>query len=209
MKKLLVIAASLLIAVSAHAQFGVVAGMTSSRSNLKGITKDNVMDNVTQYHVGLTYKFNVLGKALAIQPSILYNVKGSEYNPFEKGGNDITAVDFKNGFLEIPVQLQLRLFGLGDLAHIYALAEPFVGYAISSTVTTGSVTEKMEWDNFSDKLEYGVGVGAGVELIKHVQVSVRYFWNLGGASNVSWENVKDAVTTKNASGIMASVALLF
>ena len=48
-----------------------------------------------------------------------------------------------------------------------------------------------------------------MELIKHVQVSVRYFWNLGGASNVSWENVKDAVTTKNASGIMASVALLF
>ena len=66
MKKLIVIVASLLVAVSAHAQLGVVAGVTSSKTDLN---VENVK-NATMYHVGLTYKMD-LG-IIAIQPSILY-----------------------------------------------------------------------------------------------------------------------------------------
>ena len=206
MKKLIVIVASLLIAASAHAQFGVVAGLTSSHSNLKSAYED--VDNVTQYHVGLTDKCGVLGKTLAIQPSLIYNVKGSKFEDI-KGVGD---VDFKNGFLEIPVQVQLRLFGLGDLAHVYAIAEPFVGCALSNNVTGTilgvSTSKSYKWENFGDRLEYGIGVGAGVELIKHVQVSVRYFWNLGDATGYLTQ-VQNALKSEKAAGIVASVALLF
>ena len=199
MKKLLVIVASLLVAVSAHAQFGVIAGVTSAHNNFSDAVKD--AGNVTQYHAGITYKFD-LG-LFAIQPSLIYNVKGSKLANFDGFG----TMEYKNGYLELPVQLQVGL-NLG-IARIYGIAEPFIGYAItnSTSITTGSVDFK--WEEVPNKLEYGVGVGAGIELIKHVQISARYFWNLGQAKNANWNDMKQAVSNQRASGIIASVALLF
>ena len=207
MKKLIVIVASLLVAVSAHAQLGVIAGITSAQTKFDNVDAAIAeAQNATQYHVGLTYKLG-LGNLLAIQPSIIYNVKGSKVSAV--GG--LGDFDFKSGYLEVPVQLQVGV-GLGDLARVYAIAEPFVGMAITETTVKGIVNDqKIEWDDFSDKLEYGFGVGAGVELIKHVQVCARYFWNMGGAKDakVNVNEVKDIVTNKKANGVMASVVLLF
>jgi hypothetical protein len=207
MKKLIVIVASLLVAVSAHAQLGVIAGITSAQTKFDNVDAAIAeAQNATQYHVGLTYKLG-LGNLLAIQPSIIYNVKGSKVSAV--GG--LGDFDFKSGYLEVPVQLQVGV-GLGDLARVYAIAEPFVGMAITETTVKGIVNDqKIEWDDFSDKIEYGFGVGAGVELIKHVQVCARYFWNMGGAKDakVNVNDVKDIVTNKKANGVMASVVLLF
>ena len=204
MKKLLVIVASLLVAVSAHAQFGVIAGVTSSKSNLNEAWAD--VKNITQYHVGLTYKLD-LG-LLAIQPSILYNMKGTK---LDVASADVTAaeLDYKTGYIEVPVQLQLGL-NLG-VARIYGFAEPFIGYAITNSATLGGTDLKANWENVKNRLEYGVGLGAGVELIKHVQVSVKYFWNMGDmyGTNISFAGITKTISEQKASGIAASVALLF
>ena len=78
MKKLIVIVASLLIAVSAHAQLGVIAGITSAQTKFDNVDAALAeAQNATQYHVGLTFKLG-LGNLLAIQPSVIYNVKGSK-----------------------------------------------------------------------------------------------------------------------------------
>ncbi len=196
MKKLLVVIASLLIAVSAHAQFGIVAGITSAKNNLEEATKD--ITNVTQYHVGITYKIP-LGRILAIQPSIIYNVKGAKLNQI----SSYTDFEYKNGYIEIPVQVQAG-FDLG-IARIYAIAEPFIGYAVSNSVSIANFS----FSNVKNKLEYGVGIGAGVELIKHVQVSARYFWNLGNVNDASMDAVTKAISNQKSNGIIASVALLF
>ena len=204
MKKLLVIVASLLVAVSAHAQFGVIAGVTSSKSNINEAWAD--VKNITQYHVGLTYKLD-LG-LLAIQPSILYNMKGTK---LDVASADVTAaeLDYKTGYIEVPVQLQLGL-NLG-VARIYGFAEPFIGYAITNSATLGGTDLKANWENVKNRLEYGVGLGAGVELIKHVQVSVKYFWNMGDmyGTNISFAGITKTISEQKASGIAASVALLF
>lgn len=204
MKKLLVIVASLLVAVSAHAQFGVVAGITSSKSNLNEAWAD--VKNITQYHVGLTYKLD-LG-LLAIQPSILYNMKGTK---LDVASADVAAaeLDYKTGYIEVPVQLQLGL-NLG-VARIYGFAEPFIGYAITNSASLGGTDLKANWENVKNRLEYGVGLGAGVELIKHVQVSVKYFWNMGDmyGTNISFAGITKTISEQKASGIAASVALLF
>ena len=203
MKKLLVVIASLLIAVSAHAQLGVVAGITSSKATIDAALSD--VQNITQYHVGLTYKID-LG-IIAIQPSLIYNVKGAKIAEFKAVG-DISSFDYKNGYLELPVQIQAGL-NLG-VARIYAIAEPFIGYAITnSTQSSNGNKIDVKWNEVKNKLEYGVGVGAGIELIKHVQVSARYFWNLGNVESVAWASVTDAVSNKAANGIVASVAILF
>ena len=203
MKKFIVIVASLLVAVSAHAQFGIVAGITSSKATIDAALSD--VQNVTQYHVGLTYKID-LG-IIAIQPALIYNVKGAKVSEFKALG-DIASFDYKNGYLELPVQVQAGL-NLG-VARIYAIAEPFIGYAITnSTQSSNGSKIDVKWDEVKNKLEYGVGVGAGVELIKHVQISARYFWNLGNVDKVAIATVTDAVSNKAANGIVASVTLLF
>jgi hypothetical protein len=206
MKKFIIIIASLLFAVSAHAQFGVIAGITSSRSDIKSAIADVQGKNITQYHVGITYKFG--GNVFAVQPALLYNVKGTALDV-----NDITStkLDMKTGFIELPVQLQVGI-GLGDIARIYGFAEPFIGYAISNSGTfNGTALKDLKWENIKNRLEYGVGVGLGVELIKHVQVSVKYFWNMGNLYNedFSFAGVTKTITDSKANGIAASVALLF
>ena len=208
MKKLIVIVASLLVAVSAHAQLGVMAGITSSKADLKEAYAD--VKNATSYHVGIAYKMD-LG-LIKVQPAIIYNVKGAKVgNVINKATEGaVTAGDFeyKTGSIEVPVQLQAGL-DLG-IIRAYGILEPFVGYQITNTAqTTGGTKIDVKWSEVKNKLEYGVGLGAGVELIEHVQVAVRYFWNLGNASNASIATAYDAVRTQKASGIMASVVLLF
>ena len=208
MKKLIVIVASLLVAVSAHAQLGVMAGITSSKADLKEAYAD--VKNATSYHVGIAYKMD-LG-LIKVQPAIIYNVKGAKVgNVINKATEGaVTAGDFeyKTGSIEVPVQLQAGI-DLG-IVRAYGILEPFVGYQITNTAqTTGGTKIDVKWDEVNNKLEYGVGLGAGVELIDHVQVAVRYFWNLGNASNASIATAYDAVRTQKASGIMASVVLLF
>ncbi len=204
MKKLLILVASLLIAVSAHAQFGVIAGITSSSSDMK--TAIGEVRNVNQYHAGITYKLG-FGNFFAVQPSLIYNMKGAKLADIAGSGE----LDYKTGYVELPLQFQAG-FGFGDIFRIYGLAEPFVGYAISNTISGGEkATAQQTWDNIKNKAEYGFSLGAGVELIKHVQVSVKYFWNLGKVygTEVGWENVKTSIGEGNCNGIAASVAILF
>ena len=215
MKKFFIAIAALFVAASASAQIGISAGLTSSSTTLDGAYADVTNGAVNQYHVGLTYKIG-LGNLLAIQPSILYNVKGSNFNV-----EDITStsLNFKTGFVEVPVQVQLG-FGLGTLARVYALAEPYVGYAITNEVTTKSAiaaaaNTQQTWDNVKNRLEYGVGVGAGVELLRHLQVSVKYFWTLSdlyGLQDAKLDNIINSLSNinmKNANGVAATVTILF
>ena len=208
MKKLIVIAASLLIAASAHAQLGVVAGITSSKSNLEEAYAD--INNVNKYHVGITYKLD-LG-LIAIQPSIIYNVKGTSMEGLKVGSlqTGIGQMDYKTGYLEVPVQVQAGI-NLG-LARVYGFAEPFVGYALSNEVSSNLWKEPQQtWENVKSRLEYGVGLGVGVELIKHVQVAVKYYWNMGDmyGTEINFATIKGTIAEQKASGISASVALLF
>ena len=203
MKKLLVIVASLLIAVSAHAQFGVIAGITSSSSTIKAAAAD--IENISQYHAGLTYKIG-FGNVFAIQPSLIYNMKGTKIADI---ANTSAELDYKTGYLELPVQLQLGL-GIGNAFRVYGFAEPFVGYAISNQVTGGtSKTVEQTWDNVKTRAEYGFSLGAGLELIKHVQVSVKYFWNLGNIYGTQVKLADINIGEGTCNGIAASVAILF
>ncbi|NLZ50347.1 MAG: hypothetical protein GX899_01400, partial [Rikenellaceae bacterium] len=65
MKKLIIVLAALCMTVAAHAQFGVMAGVTSTETDIKDAAAK--IGDVTQYHVGVAFKIN-LG-LIAIQPS--------------------------------------------------------------------------------------------------------------------------------------------
>ena len=120
-----VAAASLFMAARAHAQFGIVGGITSSKTEL---TTAEDVKSMSLYHAGVTYKVD-LGAGFAIQPSVLYQVKGASLGEL----NSSSSEDFKvkTGYVEVPVGLQwgpdLMVF------RPFVMAEPFIGYQVTSS----------------------------------------------------------------------------
>jgi hypothetical protein len=198
-----VAAASLVMASKAHAQFGVVAGLTSSKVNFTEAVDD--VKNIILYHAGLTYKFD-LGAGFAVQPSAIYQVKGANLSNIK----DTTGDQLKTGYVELPLNIQ---WGPDLMAfRPYVFAEPFIGYQIAN-FNKGATFSDVGSD-VMNKLEYGFGLGGGLEIARHVQLSVQWFKNLGKVINddqaksmgAFWNEVKDV---ENYKGIKFSLAILF
>lgn len=192
--------------------FGIVGG--ASFTGIKNISPELT----TGYHAGLTYKFH-LPYGFAIQPSLLYHMKSSLV---EEAVADLAAFDYKMGYLELPVSFQwgpdLLLF------RPFLDVSPFVGYALNNELAVTSPAAQRsslgytnEWDGVN-RLEYGLGLGGGLEIWK-VQVVCRYNWNFGQLFDTSGKaagvgdflgNAKESVLNdKNFGGVTLSVALLF
>jgi hypothetical protein len=199
MKKIFVAALALLISVGAFAEgFGIVGGYTASQLKLK----DTNLKSSAGVHAGFAYNVP-LGAGFAFQPELIYNVKGYNW----EGDTNAAALKEKAkcGYVELPLQLQWGL----DLVMLrpYVFAEPFVGYAVSGkkVLTAGETT--INWDNAKSRLEYGFGVGAGIEVYNHVQLSMKYYWNLEDASQ--WNEVTDRVKTKSFTGLVFTAGIFF
>ena len=193
------------------ARVGLMGGFTSSSTSIKNMDSKSV----SLYHVGLTAEIPLLG-GFAIQPGLLYQVKGMSADKFNSSSisESLGSFETKVGYLEVPVQVQ---WGLDLLAfRPYVLAEPFVGFRLGQS-TKGEVADKLK-DNLK-KVEYGLGVGAGVDVWR-LQLSVKYFWNFGkiydkdGNVGPIGDTVKDAVKAavnngNNFNGVMVSAAFFF
>lgn len=171
----------------------------------------------TGYHAGLTYKFD-LPFGFAIQPSLLYHMKGAVVEDAYENGN---ALDFKTGYLEMPVSFQwgpdLILF------RPFLDVTPFVGYGLNNEVSGFSsladsiLHSKNEWEGMN-RLEYGLGLGVGLDVWKF-QLVGRYNWNFGQLFDAQGNlpdkenvlaNVKSSVLNgRNLGGITLSLSLIF
>ena len=192
---------------NAQVRFGVLGGFTSSSTKAENINTESV----SLYHAGVAAKVS-LPYNLAIQPQLIYQVKGTAVS---KSAAGVTAsADTKVGYVEVPVQIQWG----PDLivCRPYVLAEPFVGYALNVKATKSIASIQTVINDFKDLnlnlFEYGVGVGAGIEFWR-LQLSAKYFWNFGQLSNETKEiagQVYDAISGgKSFSGINVSLALFF
>ena len=192
------VAASMILAAGAHAQFGFLVGLTSSSVKMAS------SDAISLYHAGLTYKID-LPSGFAIQPAVLYQVKGANVGQL----GTATDEDFKvkTGFVEVPLGLQwgphLAAF------RPYVFAEPFFGYRVSST-DRGNETFRDWASQAKNKFEYGFGLGAGLEISEHLQLSVQWFNNLGAMFSKPAESGTESLgKVKNFEGIKFSLASLF
>jgi len=168
-----------LIATSAFAKVGLTGGISLSPDNVS-------FKDVKQWHAGLTWEIP-LGIGFSIQPSLLYASKAG----LPDGGTSIEA--FKMGYVQLPVQL---LWG-PDLAagnfKPYVFADVFLGY---------NLTKNDEWakiDNINqvrELLDWGFGLGVGIKVFKHLQVTAKYVFDLGNLTNlkpVNWR-IPDCIT---------------
>ena len=215
MKKILAVVALFASMAAANAQqFGVIGGMTSSKIN---ISDEVNVKNMTLYHAGVVFKAD-LGAGFALQPMLTYQVKGAD---FEREAFALNKnVKSKTGFAELSLGIQ---WGLDLLAfRPFVFAEPFVGYSLtgSETLSTpeGNTVDSINKavNEAKNKLEYGFGLGGGLEITSHIQLSCQWFWNLGSlydqsrfdtgeltSIKPSYENIK------NYQGLKFSLAILF
>ena len=196
-----VAAASLFMAARAHAQFGIVGGITSSKTEL---TTAEDVKSMSLYHAGVTYKVD-LGAGFAIQPSVLYQVKGASLGEL----NSSSSEDFKvkTGYVEVPMGLQwgpdLMVF------RPFVMAEPFIGYQVTSS-DRGADSVEGWTEQAKNKFEYGFGVGGGLEIAGNIQLSVQWFNNMGSmVRDESASSGSFSEKVKNFKGIKFSVAILF
>ncbi len=232
MKRLFtIIAVVLLSASAAQAQrFGVIGGFTSSYTSID--TKDAManLKNVSLWHAGVAYNLEV-GPFFAIQPQLLYQMKGADaYKTITEGTyqNAMNSFQSSTGYLELSAGLQ---FGIDILvARPYLLFEPFVGYAVykgkdtfsqvGEGVANGSITDadvNAALNNVKNGLEYGFGIGGGITLLEHFQVSVQWYMNLGNLYNdgkIDSAQIANDVKTyykdiKNYQGIKVTLGLFF
>ena len=224
MKKFLTMVAVLLASATlAHAQFGIIGGINISGTQLDTKNIWNNAKNVTLYHVGVAYQID-MALGFSVQPSLTYEMKGANLESttsvagWTVGDLDINT---KSGYMELGAALQWGPDLL--VARPFVFLQPYLGYQIvagdtsAASVLDGAISSSTEpsevLNSAKNKLEYGFGIGAGVEFLKHLQLSVQYFKNLGNLyneegklSSVEWEAVKDI---KNYGGVKVSLGIFF
>ena len=236
MKKLIAaVAALFLVAVSANAQLGVIAGLTSNSSDIKSAYSDIVENqSVTQYHAGVVLRLK-LPLGFYVQPGVVYDMKGAKLQDQIAGlsGEQFEVdIDTKTGFLNIPVQAGWRL----DIPGIspFAFIEPYAGYAITTETKTEAKNaiaqaaleaafgdqlnttndDENKWEG-RNRIQYGLGLGAGILLLDKLAVSLKWYWDFGnlynedGQASISAQAMYEQAKNNKANGIAISATLFF
>ena len=215
MKKFVLTLALVFATLAANAQIGVIGGWTSSRSGVEGNTfSRDALKSVSLYHVGVAYKVD-MGALFTFQPALVYQAKGTKVE------NPVTTLSSRAGFMELELGMQL---GLDLLAfRPYFLFEPFLGYQViseSEDVNMASFSSKDLNKYLSDaknKFEVGFGIGGGVEILNHLQLSFQWFMNVGKLYDGNKLNT-DAIMgqalsgykdLKNYSGVKLTLGMFF
>lgn len=177
---LFVAVAALFMAMPAQAQllkWGVKGGVNMSKIDWDGGYNGN-KDNSTGFFIGPMAEFTLPIVGLGVDAALLYSQRGDE--------------GFKQQGFEIPVNLKYTI-GLGSMLGIYLAAGPDFFY---------------NWKDFDAKdgekkdVQVGINLGAGVKLLRHLQVGVNYQIPMGDSFKV--ENIKYKTNTWQV-----SAAILF
>lgn len=183
------VAVCLMMAAPAQAQlhFGVKGGLnlskvSFSKSDLKG-------DNKTGWFIGPMAEFTLPIIGVGADVAALY----SQTELAAKGAD--TNAKLKT--IEIPVNLKWS-FGLGSMLGAYIAAGPQFGFNIGNK--TGFMDYELEKKNTT------FNVGAGVKLIRHLQVGVNYNFALNNTATIQTNN--ETIKIKNNTW-QVSLAYLF
>ena len=190
MKKILtvvVLFAALMTAVPAKAEvkFGLKGGLnlTSMSLDANAISKSNQAG----FFVGPTVKFTLPIVGLGFDASALYDQRSAEV------GNE----KIKQQSIQIPVNLRYNI-GIGGSAGIYLAAGPQFGFPVGDKVYNTKVGEyRLKDANLS------FNFGAGVYLLKHLEVGFAY--NLAAGKSGEFSGWNDVDTHNNAWQIGAAV----
>ena len=168
MKKIFMACAAVLMLFSVQAsaigRWGVTGGMNFNSATIKDVK----MEAQAGWNLGLTYNLD-LPLGLSLQPSLVYSQKGALI------GSEQVNITQTVGSVNLPVSVQWGPDLL--IARPFIDVTPYVGYSLVNKADANILTLKEELTG-KNAFEYGLGVGAGLDIWKF-QAIVRYNWNFG------------------------------
>ena len=204
MKRIFTIIASALVlmsvTVSAQTKFGVTAGMNFNTARIADIR----LEAKAGWSAGVSCLVD-LPLGFSLQPSLVYIQKGVDYSVIDK-----LSVVQTVGSINLPVSLQWG----PDLivARPFLDVTPYVGYSLSNKMEGGIAGVIKGETSLKNAFEYGVGVGAGINVWK-LQAIVRYNWNFGTLGKLSdFKNIEIndfKVENEAFGGVSVSLAYFF
>lgn len=174
----------------AQIKFGLKGGL-----NITDMSMDSkVLDasNRTGFFIGPSVKFTLPIVGLGIDAAALYDQRESKLklDAENQTGTDYSSNKVKQQAINIPINLRYG-FGLGSLASIYLAAGPQFGFNVGDKDFnwTKGTSYKLKSTNFS------VNVGAGVSLIKHLEIGFNYNIACGKTGEVTTSKVAQEIFT--------------
>ena len=183
---LALVALGMMAAMPSQAQikFGLKGGLNITDMSM---SKD-VLDasNRTGFFIGPSVKFTLPVVGLGIDAAALYDQREAKLKVDAENttGTELTSNKIKQQSINMPIDLRYSS-GLGDLAGIYFAAGPQFGFNVGDKNFdwTKETSYRMESTNFS------VNLGAGVSLIKHLEIGFNYNIACGKTGEASVKNV--------------------
>ncbi|MCD8474744.1 MAG: PorT family protein [Bacteroides graminisolvens] len=200
----------LAMAMPAKAQikFGVKGGLNLASASLSDAwdAKGNA-DNYTGFFIGPMVDITIPIIGLGVDGALMYSQKGAKIS-FD---DDLGSTTFKQQGIEIPVNLKYSI-GLGSSASIYFAAGPSFFFNMNSDddLTFNSETGSLDYD----KSEVSLNLGAGVKLLRHLQLGVNYNMGLTDSAKAKIDSPSSAWDAINGESYKSkmwqvSVAYLF
>lgn len=196
MKRFFALLVATLVATSAFAKFGLTGGVSFSPNQVD-------FKNIQQWHAGVTWEIPV-GIGFALQPSLLYVSKAG----LVKDSDQSIVQQLGMGYVQLPVQLLWGPDIGGGNFKPYVFGEPFVGYNLTQN---GNWVDVKKVKDVGKLFDWGVGLGVGIKLFKHLQITGKYIWSFGnilntdGSVNEGYKNFN----IQSPGGIQISAAILF
>ena len=145
----------LAMAMPAQAQlikFGVKGGLNMSKLDVKNV---GTSDNTTGFFIGPMAEITIPVLGLGVDGALMYSQRGED--------------DWKQQGIEIPVNLKYTI-GLGSLLGVYVAAGPDFFFNFKDI-------DIAEFE--AKKRLVSLNVGAGLKLVRHLQIGVNYNIPLG------------------------------
>ena len=188
MKKIisvLMVAVALMMAAPAQAQlikFGVKGGMNFSELDFDKKSLGEVNESSTGFFIGPMAEFTLPIIGLGIDGALMYSQRGK--------------AEAKQQGIEIPVNLKYTI-GLGSMFGIYLAAGPDFFFNFKD-IDVENIEAK--------KTQVAVNVGAGLKLLRKLQVGVTYQIPMG--DSFEWKDATQVIGAKNKTW-QVSLAYIF
>jgi hypothetical protein len=182
-------------------KFGLKGGLNISKMSLnKDVIKS---DNQTGFYVGPTVKIS-LPLSFGLDIAALYDQRSADVETGTSAPSGSSQTTPATGTekitqktLNIPVNLRYNI-GLGGSAGIYLAAGPQFGFPVGDKVYNTKVGEyRLKDANLS------INFGAGVYLLKHLEIGFTY--NLAAGKSGEFSGWNDVDTHNNAWQIGAAI----
>jgi len=179
-----------IFSLQAGVRIGAKAGVNLANVSLN--TDAIQSENFTGFQVGPIVEFSGL-VGFGIDAAILYSQQGLKLK--EIAG--INELEEKVSSIDIPVNLKYKL-SFGEMFGVYLSAGPYIGFKVDGQTTFDQI--KANWD--SKQFGVGLNFGAGIELIKHLQIGANYQLALNDdySNNTSlsdyWGNITGGIKGK-------------